>query len=311
MQVLRALESEAMCAIDDSPILKAAGKPLSSKRTRFEQTTVGTLITSCIRDFMGAQVAMINGGTIKGDATYENGTISYLQLKQELPFPTKMIVVSMPGATLRDAICASRSGDPNEEKRAYLQLDDGVEVVHEAPSDPGGDAEAPEHEYRASIRIGGKPLNPLETYSVALPRNLVKGAFKIKPLMEFGKIHAADLPTEDNFIPAINVVVMQQAKRMWRRLGSFEMLDLDGDGEISEHEIRIGLRATLGVEPSPFLVQNVLRTLDTDHSGRVSKAEWKAIEQPPVWMQGWGGKKTRGDTSLRNVNNESSHGYSG
>ena len=140
---------------------------------------------------------MINGGTIKGDATYENGTISYLQLKQELPFPTKMIVVSMPGATLRDAICASRSGDPNEEKRAYLQLDDGVEVVHEAPSDPGGDAEAPEHEYRASIRIGGKPLNPLETYSVALPRNLVKGAFKIKPLMEFGKIHAADLPTED------------------------------------------------------------------------------------------------------------------
>ena len=65
MQVLRALESEAMCAIDDSPILKAAGKPLSSKRTRFEQTTVGTLITSCIRDFMGAQV---RSGSIFSDS---------------------------------------------------------------------------------------------------------------------------------------------------------------------------------------------------------------------------------------------------
>jgi hypothetical protein len=55
---------------------------------------------------------MINGGTIKGDATYGSGTLSYLQLKQELPFPTKMIVVSMPGSTLRDAICASRAGPP-------------------------------------------------------------------------------------------------------------------------------------------------------------------------------------------------------
>lgn len=40
----------------------------------------------------------------------------------------QMVVVSMPGATLRDAIAASRGGDPSEEKRAFLQLDDGVDV---------------------------------------------------------------------------------------------------------------------------------------------------------------------------------------
>jgi len=92
-------------------------------------------------------------------------------------------------------------------------------------------------------------------------------------------LHAEELPDEDNFLPALNVVVMHQAKRMWRRLGSFEALDLDGetaasqrarsvssvsphvgpstgDGEISEGEIRIALRQALGAEPSPFLVSN-------------------------------------------------------
>ena len=43
--------------------------------------------------------------------------------------------------------------------------------------------------YRARIKIAGKPLNPTETYSVALPRNLLKGAFKIGPLVEFAKAH--------------------------------------------------------------------------------------------------------------------------
>eukprot|EP00962_Isochrysis_galbana_P000242 scaffold72_cov92-Isochrysis_galbana.AAC.2 len=102
---------------------------------------------------------------------------------------------------------------------------------------------------------------------------------------------------------------MSQAKRMWRRLGSFEALDLDGDGEISEHEIRVGLRAALGIEPSPFLVQNVLRALDKDNSGRISREEFKAI-QPPAWMHTWGQTNARGGAT-RSVNRESSPEYSG
>ena len=49
----------------------------------------------------------------------------------------------MTGATLRDAICASRSGEPTEEKRAYLQLDDSVEVSREDTRD--------ESEYRFAL----------------------------------------------------------------------------------------------------------------------------------------------------------------
>lgn len=96
---------------------------------------------------------------------------------------------------------------------------------------------------------------------------------------------------------------------MWRRLGSFDALDLDGDGEISEHEIRVGLRSALGMEPSPFLVQNVLRALDKDNSGRISREEFKGIE-PPAWINSWGGAQGLG-SARRNVNRESSPEYTG
>ena len=104
LAVIRALEKEPMCSLKDSEVLERQQAALSSKRTRFEQTTVGALLTSCVRDCLGTEVAMINGGTIKGNVEYPDGKISYLQLKQELPFPTKMVVVQMPGATLRDAV---------------------------------------------------------------------------------------------------------------------------------------------------------------------------------------------------------------
>jgi len=43
--VLVALESEPMCGVDDSAPLRRAGGPLTSKRTRFEQTSVGAVRT--------------------------------------------------------------------------------------------------------------------------------------------------------------------------------------------------------------------------------------------------------------------------
>ena len=72
LRTLRALESEAACSSSDSPATHSAhlaGVTLSSKRTRFEQTSVGTLITTLIRDCLQTDVATINGGTIKGNRT--------------------------------------------------------------------------------------------------------------------------------------------------------------------------------------------------------------------------------------------------
>ena len=155
------------------------------------------LLASTVRDALQAQVGMINGGTIKGNTSYASGELTYLALQarrppprrhcfllllllhhhhhrhhlhhhhpavqRELPFPTKMVVVGMPAPTLQAAILASRAGDPAVEKRAYLQLDDGVEV-----DDAAGQL----------VAVAGRPYDEDATYTVALPRNLLHGRWR-------------------------------------------------------------------------------------------------------------------------------------
>ena len=246
---------------------------------------------------------MIHGGTIKGNATYSNGCLSYLDLKNELPFPTKMVVVRMaltpsthspldpyiplaavgrspcargrllqvrmPGAVLEDAIDASRTGDPETERRSYLQVDGGVEM--RAPEGSGG-------RWRVGS-VNGKAFAADQSYAVALPRNLLKGAFKIAPLVAYAQAHPEALPASDDiYLQAMHAVVMHHAHSLWLRLGSFEEMDVDGDGELTREEIRCGLEAKLGQPPSQLMLDYVIAPLDKD--GDVRARTPQATPQP-------------------------------
>ena len=89
----------------------ATGKELSlsSELTRFEQTTVGALLCTAIRSELDVDVCVTNGAPIKGSKAYKDGTLSYDELRQELPFPLKMIIVEMTQKQLREAIEYSRT----------------------------------------------------------------------------------------------------------------------------------------------------------------------------------------------------------
>ena len=87
-------------SLDDEKVVEArdATRCLSSKRARFRQTSVGELLCTAVRDWFRCDACVINGGTIKGGKTYDAAALSFLDLKKELPFPTKMVVADMPGA---------------------------------------------------------------------------------------------------------------------------------------------------------------------------------------------------------------------
>lgn len=55
-----------------------------------------------------------------------------------------------------------------------------------------------------------------------------------------------------------------QARQIWRSLGEFEALDLDGNGELTREEIRIALRRKFGQEPSEIMLDNVVGSVDID-----------------------------------------------
>jgi 2',3'-cyclic-nucleotide 2'-phosphodiesterase (5'-nucleotidase family) len=247
-----------LTSLDNEKILScASSEVLSSEKTRFRQTTVGRLLCGAVRDWFGCDAAMINGGTIKGGTTYATPALSLLDLRRELPFPTKMIVTDMPGSVLRDAIAHSRKGEPDDERRAFLQVCDAVDV----------------DDRDRVISVRGEPLDPEKLYHVALPRNLCKGLFNIKPLVTWAE--ATDLPAEDDFVPAMNCVLLRHSYALWRRLGEFDDIDTNHDGVITVDEVRDAItRRRGGVEPPKILLDNVMEALDADHSGTINRDEF-------------------------------------
>jgi 5'-nucleotidase, C-terminal domain len=160
MAVLESLETEDIIHAD---LLLPPGVHLSSKGTRYQQTTVGNIFCTAIKEELEADVAIINGATIKGETTYKGTSMSYAALKHELPFPTKMVVIPMKRWELHEAIHYSRTrnpdvtreelNDPNIhiERKGFLQVDTEFD------------------------RIGFHTGNQDDDLMVALPRNLLGG----------------------------------------------------------------------------------------------------------------------------------------
>lgn len=242
---------------------------LSSERARFQQTTVGALFCQAIKTELETDACVINGAPIKASRSYPDGTMSHGQLKEELPFPLKMVVVEMTRGRLRKAIEYSRTqieegkgaavaNGQQPERRGYLQTD----FDWQANGDKGRDD---------------------EKILVALPRNLMGGFCKIKPLMDLGEeLRAAGMyPEKDNFIKAIDIIVRFCCKGRWAALMeldlSFDDLDLNNDGKLDKHEIKIIMTMLLGKEPDDVLLDEIIGIADVDGDGYIYRDELDAI----------------------------------
>jgi hypothetical protein len=120
---------------------------------------VGSYFCQAIKEELEVDVALLNGGSIKGNMVYENNCMSYFQLKKELPFPTKMVVAPMSRAEVLDAVFYSHSNveegvieDSKGEfpRRGHLQVDMDLDLFPHA-----GDLD--------------------DILKAALPRNLLRG----------------------------------------------------------------------------------------------------------------------------------------
>ena len=246
--------------------------PLSSEFTRYEQTTVGAFFCTAIRSELNTDVCIINGAPIKGSTMYTDGTMSYDQLKSELPFPLKMIVVEMTRKQLRDAIQYSRMhveegkpamvmNDGRIERRGYLQTDFDY--------------------WRHSARNHDINHND-DILSVAMPRNLLKGFCKIQPLMALNdELEAKNaLPSDDDYIKAVDLIVRYCCKDRWVTIAkqfSFSELDLRRDGTLCRDDIRSAMRIVLKEEPSDGLVDEMVNAIDLDANGYIDEEEFNQI----------------------------------
>lgn len=150
---------------------------LDSRRAsvRTQETAIGNLIADAMRAAVGADVALFNGGGIRADREYPAGAVlTRKDIQSELPFGNKTVKLEVTGAVLRRA------------------LENGVSQVREIggrfPQVSGmaieADLDRPVGERLRSVTIGGAPLDPGRTYTLATPDFLARGGDQYAMLAE-------------------------------------------------------------------------------------------------------------------------------
>ncbi|MDX6751588.1 bifunctional UDP-sugar hydrolase/5'-nucleotidase [Geminicoccaceae bacterium 1502E] len=142
--------------------------PLDSRRAavRSEETAIGNLIADAMRTAVGADVAITNGGGIRGDRLYEAGTVlTRRDVQSELPFGNKTVKLEVSGA---DIVTALENGLSRVEDGAgrFPQVS-GMTVTAELDRPAGSRV--------TSVRIGGVNLDPSATYSLATNDFMARG----------------------------------------------------------------------------------------------------------------------------------------
>lgn len=133
---------------------------LSSKRddVRTKETAMGNLISDAIREAVGGDVGLTNGGGIRGDKTYDAGvTLRRRDILSELPFGNKTVLLELKGSDLQEAMEVS-VGRVEEKQGRFMQVS-GMTLVW--------DPKAPMGKRVVEIKVGGQPLDPNKIYKVA------------------------------------------------------------------------------------------------------------------------------------------------
>jgi 2',3'-cyclic-nucleotide 2'-phosphodiesterase (5'-nucleotidase family) len=131
---------------------------LTAGPSRERETNFGDFVADAVRDAAHADVALVNGGNLRGDLG--PGDVTLGDVETALPFANEIVVLRLRGAQLREAFdyCAREKVGAG----GFLQLAGGAVTLA-----PGVGAR--------EINVGGKPLDDGAEYAVALPDFLAAG----------------------------------------------------------------------------------------------------------------------------------------
>ena len=144
--------------------------PLTSFAIRLEQRTMGTMLTTILRDSMLGDCCLLPSGTIRRGFEYPSDHVmfTYRDLVSELPFDDDVVVVDFPGHVIEEGLQFSR-GPLRRGMGGFLQVDEGTEV----------DAD------NNILRMNGEPFERNKTYRLVMNILALEGIDDNVPLIKY------------------------------------------------------------------------------------------------------------------------------
>ena len=177
--------SDVTLTIYDPEEKDSKGNPV--RMVRRAETNMADLIADAIREELGTDICVINGGAVRDDI--EKGDVTYGDVLDVQPFNNDLCIVEATGQQILDALEWGAKDVPGE-FGGFLQVSGltyeiDVNVTSGCQKDSDGNMAGIKGERRVSnVLIGGKPLDPEKKYTVGsadyLLRNFGDGntAFK-------------------------------------------------------------------------------------------------------------------------------------
>jgi 2',3'-cyclic-nucleotide 2'-phosphodiesterase (5'-nucleotidase family) len=166
LTLVRKLEGDLSRRLD-VPVGETA-YPLDSRivSVRAREASFGSLVADALREATGADIAVMNGGGVRGDRLYPAGTmLTRRDILTELPFGNTIVSVAITGAQVR-ALLEAGFREIGRPAGRFAQVS-GL-TVRVDPDAPAGDR-------IVSVRVGDAPLDPARTYRVAANNFLYEG----------------------------------------------------------------------------------------------------------------------------------------
>jgi 2',3'-cyclic-nucleotide 2'-phosphodiesterase (5'-nucleotidase family) len=170
---------EGQMAAQLNAVAGATSTPLDTRNeiVRVRESPVGNLIADLLREAVQADVALVNGGGIRGNAVTPAGSLTRGDVLRILPFANKIVKLDLTGATLRAALENGLSQIETTAGR-FPQVS-GLRFTFD-PKKPAG--------YRlVAVTVGDRPLDPAAHYTLATFEFLLGGGDGYAMLKE-GKV---------------------------------------------------------------------------------------------------------------------------
>jgi 5'-nucleotidase len=131
----------------------------TSLSSRTKETNVGNFVADSYRAAAGADVALVNGGSVRADLTYNPGPLTKRDVLSIMPFNNAIVKVEMTGKLLREVVehGVSRSAEDNE-PGGFPQVS-GMSFKFDAKKPAGARV--------TELLVAGKPVDENKTYTLA------------------------------------------------------------------------------------------------------------------------------------------------
>lgn len=151
-----------------------------SAENRTRETNVGNFVADSFRRSTGADLALMNGGSIRADTVITPGRLTMRDVLSILPFNNEMAVIELKGSLLREALenGVGRT-EPGAEPGRFPQVS-GFRYTF--------DASLPAGQRIKNVTVGDRPLDPEKTYTLATTTYIANGGDGYDVLMNARRV---------------------------------------------------------------------------------------------------------------------------